>query len=187
MVLTLVLDTETTGFPMMTVKRSYHSYTESDKYDTSRMIELGFVLYDDGKEIEKYNEIVKVDFPVHNSDIHGITNKMCEKDGVDIDSVLSALNNVLSDNVTIVAHNVRFDINIILSEAHRINNVDLINKIHKCKQVCTCALAKKIFNLRYYIKLVVLYKKLFNKEINQDHRALSDVYLCAKCYFEMLK
>ena len=32
---------------------------------------------------------------------------------------------------------------------------------------------------------ITLYKKLFNKVAIQEHRALSDVKICAKCYFEL--
>ena len=188
MTYTLVIDTETTGLPKMTEKRTYYDYTESDKYDISRLLELGYVLYENKKEIKKYEKLVNVNFLIHNSDIHGITNADTIVNGVCIHDILNNLFNDIKDiDVTIVAHNIKFDINILLSEAHRYGHNDLINKINSCEQKCTCQMAKEKLRLNYYIKLVTLYKKLFHKKIIQEHRALSDVYLCSECYFQLLE
>lgn len=40
-------------------------------------------------------------------------------------------------------------------------------------------------NYHKYIKLTILYEYLFSEKCNQKHRALDDVILCSKCYFNM--
>lgn len=188
MTYTLIIDTETTGFPTMTNKRTYHDYTESEMYNTSRMLELGFIMYKDGKEIETFDKIVKVDFPIYNNDIHGITNNKSRDEGIDINDIFTLLYKTIKNkDVTIVAHNIKFDMNIILAEAYRNDHIALIEKLKQCNQICTCVLAREKLKLKYYIKLVNLYKKLFNKQIEQEHRALSDVRLCSDCYFKLIE
>lgn len=185
---TLVVDTETTGLPTLTAKRKYYSYKNSECYNDSRMIELAYIIYDEDENIvvERSN-LVKTSVRITNDNIHGITNKMTDKDGLDINEIFDLFVEDTKDKtIVIVAHNIRFDVNIILSEAHRYKRNDVINKIKNSEGICTCVLGMTVLELKYHIKLVVLHKKLFDKVVTQDHRALSDVKLCAECYFELL-
>ena len=189
MIYTLVVDTETTGLPVLTSKRNYYSYKNHESYDGSRMLELAYVIYDDEKNIvvERSN-LVKTDVRITNDDIHGITNKKIDKEGIDINDIFDLfVDDTANKEIVIVAHNIRFDTNIILSEAHRNKRNDVIDKINGSEQICTCVLGMTTLKLQCHIKLVVLYRKLFQISVVQEHRALSDVKLCADCYFELLK
>ena len=57
----------------------------------------------------------------------------------------------------------------------------------KIKLDCSMLKGQKFMKVDKYPKLEELYKHLFKKELNQDHRALSDTKACAKCYFKIKK
>ena len=49
---------------------------------------------------------------------------------------------------------------------------------------CTYELSKKILYLGSY-KLEKVYKELFKKNANQDHRAFNDAILCKDVYYKL--
>lgn len=186
---TLFIDTETTGLP---ITRNYNDYYHPENkfyYDNSRIIEIAYIIYDENKNIVKQVEhIIKPDnFNINNSHIHGITYEYALENGVDIKIAIDELYQDLSNVKTIVAHNINFDINIILSECYRLNNNIIIDKIFSINKECTMDIGKKYMNQLRNPKLIILYKFLFNKPVEQIHRALSDTKICADCYYKMLE
>ena len=101
--------------------------------------------------------------------------------------VLKQLEEDLNYVDTIVAHNLLFDYNIILSECYRLNMHTLINKLESLNKSCTMKLGRKVMGLGKYPKLSVLHEFLFQKKIVQEHRALSDVFFCLDCYIKMVE
>jgi DNA polymerase-3 subunit alpha len=182
----IFIDTETTGLPKKT-NTDYYSYENIDNYNNARMIEIGYMIYDNSDNlIREYSQLIKPDgFIINNTKIHGIEHNTALNEGKNINEVLDILEDDLSNVNYIIAHNLVFDINIILSEAYRLNKFNLINKLKKLNQECTLTLSLKMFKKRY--RLVNLYPFLFNKEIIQEHRALSDVKILVECYNEMTK
>lgn len=185
----MILDTETTGLP---ITRGFNDYYDPKHflhcYDNSRMIELGYNIYDNNDQIYEYSNIIKPDnFTITNSNIHKISHPYATYKGLLINTVLKHLQKNIKYIDVIVGHNIMFDIHILLSECYRYNFHQLAEEILKKNIVCTMKLGKQYLNLNRYPKLQDLYTTLFNTHIVQNHRATGDVELCAKCYFYMIK
>ena len=86
----------------------------------------------------------------------------------------------------IIAHNYKFDKNVLLSEIYRNNNNNsLYEKIENIDSICTMELGMKFYNKTKSLKLIDLYNNLFEKNMRQYHRASKDVDLCILCYFDL--
>lgn len=184
---TLFLDTETTGLPTTKGWGNYYNPSLTSYYDTSRLIEIAYIIYDSEKNIVKsIDYIIKpCGFEITNSKFHGITTHDAIEQGMYLSDVLKEFESDLDDVGTIVAHNINFDMNIILSECYRMKNIDIVKKIGMIERECTMEIGKTYMKSQKYPKLVDLYKHIFNKTIEQKHRALSDTQICADCYYKM--
>ena len=185
----LFIDTETTGLPKMKGFNKYYSPSLLNYYDNARIIEIGYVIFsNDNIKIKEVNVLIKPDnFIISNTPIHGITTEEAINKGTDIKIVLLELEKDLENVDTIIAHNISFDINIIFSECYRIKNTNLIEKFKLKNYICTMKLGQSFMKCKKYPKLIELHKYLFNNDIVQNHRALSDVIICYECYFEINK
>lgn len=184
---TMVFDTETSGLPIMKSFNNYHPPNHFEYYKNARLIEIAYIIYDENNNIiKKTNNLVKpCGYTINNSNIHGITHEMAMKDGKDIKYVINEMNDDLKDIDKIVAHNIKFDINILISECFGVCNTEIISKLINITKECTMKTGKQIMKNKKNPKLVELYEYLFNDKFNQEHRALSDAECCALCYFEM--
>ena len=188
----IIIDTETSGLPTKLTFDNFHHPSLLDKYDSARVIELGYIICSDSNNIiKKVDQLVKpVDFKIENSFVHGLEHDYVLSNGKDIKQVLDQFtNDILSNDIgTIIAHNINFDINIILSEYYRLgheNNKDIIAKLEEMNKEDTMKIGKDHMKTKKSPKLIELYKFLFNEEFAQDHRALSDADACLKCYFKL--
>ena len=184
---TMFLDTETNGLPELRGWGIYHEPMFLSYYDNSRIIELAYIIYNDDKTISKsVNYIIRPDgFVINNSEIHGITTDDAREYGIDIQEVFEEFESDLNDINVIIGHNIKFDLHIILSECYRYNNISLVKKINKIDKKCTMELGKIYMKSQKFPKLIELYHYLFNKSIDQEHRALTDTRICADCYYRM--
>ncbi len=178
----MFLDTETTGFSTSTNPK------EIDKFDNARLIELGYLIYNkDNCKIKEVSSLVKPqNFIIKNTFVHGITTKQALTNGLEINTVLSQFYEDLKNTDTIICHNINFDMQILLSEAFRSGNTQLYDLIESKNKLCTMEIGKKYMKSTKNPKLVELYKYLYNKEVKQDHRSLSDCIICADCYYKMV-
>lgn len=194
----IVFDTETTGLPPRPSRfKKYHDpKTEFMFYESSRVVELAYIVY-------MYDDVAKTHTTVHscaslvspnnefvitNDDIHGITQEMAVNHGRPIEDVLCDFSMAVSKADVIVAHNIDFDMNIILAEFYRAN-VDP-KHVLVIEQVCTLHLAMRTMNLTRYPRLTDLYNKLYpqiESSWKQTHRALDDTDKCAASYFALLQ
>lgn len=183
----IVLDTETTGLPITKSFNNYYDPISTKYYDSSRIIELGYIVYtQDQKELFKRSFLIKPDnFSVTNTHIHGITEKMVKKDGINMLDALEILECDLIDVTTIIAHNINFDYNVLLSECHRYNKLTLVDKIKKLKKECTMAIGQNFLNQKKFPGLQALYEHFNTTNTLKAHRALDDAIMCADCYFNM--
>lgn len=198
----LFIDIETIGFPE---KINYYNYYDPSEYnnlkyyDNARIIEVGFMIFDENcVNIKSYSSLLKLDnFTIKNTLIHGITDEDCIKNGKDFNDILNELINDIDSYDNIIAHNVLFDYNILLSEIYRIvhntsdiiyeNKIkDFLNKFENKNKKCTMEIGRIYLKTKKYPKLTELYEKLFNEPIIQDHRALSDTAICCKCYNKIM-
>lgn len=184
----LFVDTETTGLPI-TKNFKYHNPKNTKYYDNARIVEIAYIIYDDNDlKVKEVTTLIKPSgFIIENSNIHGITTEDAMNNGLDISDVLEELyDDLFQYSVNcIIAHNINFDINVILSECYRANKDYLYCSIVKINKECTMHLGKIYLKSTKNPKLNILYEYLFNKEVVQEHRALSDTKICAECYFKM--
>lgn len=187
----LVFDTETTGIPKR-VKNKYPNPRESKYYDGARLVEISWCIYNGSKCVVKRSVLVKYDDPIPNSHIHGITNEMT-KDGIEFKRIAKVFANDLRTVDTIVAHNIMFDVFVLIAELHRIGAHSVCDLLWSKQKKDTMRMGCEFLkNNRRYIKLKVLYdtlcpkntKQLFT-DANPGHRALTDVEACAMCYFKI--
>jgi DNA polymerase III epsilon subunit-like protein len=188
----LVFDTETTGLPCFAKGRQFYDPRAYKYYNTSRILSISWMVLDSKlQEVEKQTHYVYPDnFEIspESIKIHGITKEMaCEK-GIPIRAVLLALEEVLQRNSTdtLVAHNIRFDINVLKSECHRYNCASILKTLESMKLYCTMQNGKEILSLKKNPKLSELYRDLYNSDIQNAHDAEFDTLYCAKC-FQALK
>ena len=184
----LVLDTETTGFP--TYKNAHPFY--QTYYASARMIEIAYVLIDNTTHeiVKEVSFLIKDDHrdSIQNSHIHGITNEMTQEKGVYIDECFDELFEDLKLVDIIVAHNIEFDMKILLSEIYRqySKRKKLLGLLYSKNTACTMLMGLKHMEVRKFPKLIELHKHLFHEDWKQAHRALDDVEKCAKCYLQLI-
>lgn len=194
----LFLDLETNGLPQQISYNCYYSYDQISKYRTSRIVQLAYILCDinidssETKILSKKDYIIKPNgFIINNDDIHGIKHNYAALNGL---SLLEVVNNIKNDFINaelLVAHNVLFDKNVLLSELFRLELYDLINHINKIKTYCTskgCVNFTKIKFRNTYKqpKLSELYYCLFKKNIEGQHDAVHDTENLMRCFVELV-
>jgi DNA polymerase III subunit epsilon len=177
-----IFDTETTGLPSSFSKPQY-----TFNYDCARLIEIAYIIIDEEKNVmaEKSFLIIPDNFVINNSHIHGITTEMCVIGGVPIREALLEVEKDLGVCDTIVAHNLKFDENILLSECYRYKIASLIDVIEEKKKTCTMEMGKIYMKSQKNPKLTELYKHIFEQDFAQEHRAMSDTVACKDCYLQM--
>jgi len=184
----MVLDTETTGLPRM-VNGEFYPPSETQYYAFSRLVELGYVIYDaQHNEIKREALLIKPDgFNVEAAHIHGIAHEYACDNGIPIADAFKTFSADLDTVESIVAHNIQFDLNILLAECCVYKNTEISKKIESKIAICTKQLGKQFLKTESERgpRLSALYEHFFDTPANQDHRALSDVLLCARCYVKM--
>lgn len=183
----IVLDTETAGLPICKGFGNYYDPKEFDKYyNKCRLVELGYIVYEDDVEILRYeNIVIPVDFTINNSNYHHITTEKATLEGHPLTDVLDQLTKDIEGCSLIVGHNINFDIHIVLAEAYRTKSDKLVGLIKGTKSFCTMNYGKTAMGFRKVPKLTELYEYLHNEPLKQDHRALSDVLATASCYTKL--
>ena len=115
----LVFDTETTGLP---TERNA-SITETEKWP--HIVQLSYVLYDTDmkKMILCKDHIISIDPTIEITEgsiaIHGITQKICNKKGINIIDAINEFNTHLIQSDCVVGHNLSFDKRMIMVECIR--------------------------------------------------------------------
>ena len=188
MTYTIFVDVETSGLPVTVDFDTYHHPSKIGYYDNSRIVEIAYMIYDKDKTlIKQLSYIIKpTEFDIKNSHIHGITQEDAMEFGIDILDVFQEMKEDIKDVDTIISHNLRFDLNLILSECYRYNQKDIINKLKYCNHVCTMMLGRDVMKIKKRPKLIELYQHLFSETFDQKHRALSDTVACKDCYYKMI-
>ena len=190
----IVFDTETTGLPIFknTIGNAFHDPKELEYYDRSRLVEISLFKLDDQNNItNKFTKIIRpTNVELKNNfceNIHGITYDYAIANGEDLQDVLKQVYEFINDCDTLIAHNILFDNNILLSECYRLNYEELITKMETMNLVCTKELGKIKMNNYKFPKLIELFNYLYpNDNTIQHHRAESDTLMCYKCYLKMV-
>jgi len=183
------IDVETTGLPI-NINGKLPSFKDLKNYESSRLLEICLIQYENGKEIETYHQIIKYDKPILNSNIHKITNEISSEKGVPIETIVDKVIEMFMKTDYIIAHNIVFDMSIIFSEVFRYypDKIEKIRYILQNKKlICTMYTYYKFKNLKKYPKLDTLYDDLFKNERINTHTADQDTIDMAKCYYELKK
>ena len=195
--LVTVFDVETTGLPPRPskYKRYPDPMTEYTMYDKARVVELAYTMYAYDESTHKKELVRSVSclinpyeaFVIENTWIHGISHKTAVEHGYSANDVLVAFLRDVERSDKIVAHNLEFDYNIVLSECYRIG-LDPSPLLTTTKR-CTMKYEQRILGLVRFPKLVDLYNNLCGnprgEKWTQTHRALDDTEKCADVYFEL--
>jgi len=195
----LIFDTETTGLPARIPgfhndqSKSYYDPTDNSKYDSSRLCQIAWVYIEkfnvDKLKDAKINSYIRkpLDFKINNSEFHGITTKIAKEKGLLFSKILSCKNLKYDlDNADyIIAHNVMFDVHILLNELYRLDYMNtyqkLMNKYENGQLICTCEMGRNICKIstkyRSYKlpKLQELYFHYFGEYPKIAHTADADV------------
>ena len=144
------------------------------------------------KIISKKDYIIKPNgFIINNDDIHGIKHNYASLNGIEFNKVAELIKPDFMNAELIVAHNISFDKNVLLSELFRIECNDLINHINKIKYYCTSRGCLNVTRIKFrntykQPKLSELYYYLFNKNIEGQHDAIFDTENLMLCFIELV-
>jgi len=183
----LFLDTETTGLPDTHNLRwgVYPYYKNLDKYSNARIVQFSMLITDKQFKFEDVKDYIikREGFDITNEKFHGITNDISDNTGVSFDTVaVEIFYEQLKKVSHIIAHNVAFDVGVIKSELYRRNLHYIIDELDKKTLLCTMKHMKpilKIINQYGNYKnpsLNEIYKYNFNKDVENAHNSLYDVY-----------
>jgi len=182
----LFIDIETTGLP----KNWKGTYRDSNNWP--RLVQLAWIIGDEkGNIISQRDYIIKPQnflIPDDASKIHKISTSKAMQEGTDIKIVLEQFNQAVIEVDYIVAHNLKFDINVVASELYR-NDMGII--LFERKKICTMESSVNYCKLNgnygyKYPKLEELYRKLFNATFNEVHNASADVRATFKCFYKLI-
>lgn len=205
----LVFDTETTGLPesRMVNPDTLHLWPH--------IVQFSYIIYDTclNEIITISDSIIKVKKDIIISDesikFHGITNKISDRKGVELDSILEVFFEELQNVDVLVGHNISFDINMLKIELlrlicssnielqynerkmyryylHCLTNHNVVCTIKESVDVC-CLKAVDKFGKEYfkYPKLTELHQVLFNSEPNNLHNSLYDIMITLRCFMKL--
>lgn len=181
----LFVDTETTGLP--------DDFNTLSSYKNLRLVQVAWIIYDNsGRKLSKRDFIVKpegYEIPDNSTRIHKISTSYAISCGKSLNKVLIELNSAIRSCSYIIAHNLNFDYNILLSEFNRIH---LSTTIKNLTKICTmesttdyCAIVTPRGNK--WPSLAELNKKIFHEEIVEAHNAAVDIEATAKCFWYLKK
>ena len=186
----LIFDTETTGLP----KNFKAPITDTENWP--RCIQIAWQLHDyDGSLIECKDFLIQptgFEIPYQSEKIHGISTALAISDGRSLKEVMNEFKNVLLKTKVLVGQNLKFDLNIIGCEFHRLkieNNLFKIPILDTCTET-TALLCKIPGGRRGKFKLPTLselHLHLFNEKFKEAHNATADVEATARCFFELAR
>ena len=191
----MTFDVETTGLPVKYAKvdkKSLHLWPQ--------IVQLSWVIYDDvTNKITNVNDhIVKVKHvPEATSKIHRITTEISQNMGKSIKSVMKIFAADWEKSHIIVAHNKRFDLNLIGVESMRVFDGENIFKNSGKIEYCSMAYGYYNTDLTYMCKtrkklikknptLMELHETLFDSLPQNLHNAFIDILVCFRCTYQMI-
>jgi len=174
-----ILDTETNGLP------------DKNDYSKVSMLELAYVIVDlDMNIIKEKNFIVKGKFKVPEiiTQLTGITKEMTNEKGRPLEYVAKEFYKDLKDCEFVVAHNLRFDYNVLKKEL-KTQKKYYVDEFCSKIQLCSLAMFRKELPkplIRNH-KLQTIYNHLNPEPFVQTHRALDDVHMIINSFNRLNK
>ena len=207
----IIFDTETTGLP-----KSRQSLV-TDTKEWPHIVQFSYIIYDTtANKLEKVEDFIiklaaEIDIPEESSKIHGITKEISNERGVSIKEVIDKFMVDLSNCNLLIAHNLEFDMNVLIVELIRMNKIarlieddesmELNNsnyeKITKIEKYCTMKETEKKCNIKAVSKTGKEYTKyptlgelhyyLFRSYPKNLHNSLNDILICLRCFYMLQK
>ena len=202
----LIFDTETTGLPKTKLLQELELWPH--------IVQLSYLVFDTDLNniiiqkdwIIKISNDIIIDEEV--SKIHGITNEISSKKGIDLKKCFRQFLNDIEKVDMVIGHNINFDINIVkvellriigsmrISQKIKMNYKKYLYSITNYKNYyCTmqesielCSIEKTTtFGKKYlkYPKLSELHEKLFNCTPNHLHNSYNDVLITLRCFIKL--
>ncbi len=186
----LIFDTETTGLP----KKWNAPITDVNNWP--RAVQIAWQLHDEmGKLVEHQDFLIRpngFNIPYDAEQIHGISSELAEEQGKDLEEVLEYFNIALEKSKFVVGQNVRFDLNIMGCEFHRLgiktelNNMPVLDTCTE-KTALLCLIPGGRGGKFKLPTLTELHQKLFKSSFNEAHNATADVEATTRCFFELVR
>jgi len=184
----IVLDVETSGLPTGIKYGRFPHYTQLSNYDSARIVSISWIVCKCDTVLQQSYYVVKPkDFIISDESIaiHGITNEYAKENGLDFERVMEELRPWVECTNGIVAHNINFDSNVILSELYRHKMIDFVDAFKGRNFICTMKKGKEFMNYHKNPKLSELHEFLYNEPIENAHNAQADTYYCYRCFIKM--
>lgn len=178
----IFLDLETTNLAPRD-KNGYCAYTELEKYNSCRIIQIYMCLYNNNIVIDEIYTFIdpKMLIPDKAKEITGITDELVKNKKFTKEYIYK-IKTFLSLGNIIIGHNIDFDINILASELYRLEEKELAKTLFNKKRFCTMKNAYKIQKGGKFVKLETLYSSFYTEKIGTAHDAKTDVLMCIKLY-----
>jgi len=207
----LVFDTETTGLPQTGIMNPETLIL------WPHIVQFSYIIYDTELNdiVLSQDHIVKmrdITIPEESTKIHGITNKMSNRKGEELETILREFFCCLRKADVVVGHNVRFDINmvkiellrLIFSNDSRFTETDKtsykfnLHFLTNYKDICcTCAsrdsiqlcsiyaINKNGVSYKKFPKLFELHEKLFECVPKNLHNSFNDILVTLRCFMKL--
>lgn len=186
----LVFDTETTGLP----KRFNAPASDTDNWP--RCIQIAWQLHDqDGRLVENKDYLIQPEgfnIPFDAEKIHGISTELAMEKGVPIEQMMKEFMQVLDKVKFVVGQNLKFDLNIMGAEFHRLGMADPLpsmSLLDTCTETTAnlCQITGGRGGRFKLPTLTELHQELFNEPFSEAHNATADVEATARCFFELIR
>ena len=186
----LIFDTETTGLP----KRWDAPITDTDNWP--RCIQIAWQLHDAmGVCIEHQDYLISPDgfnIPYDAEKIHGISTELASKEGIALTEMLEKFKIALGKTKFIVGQNVKFDLNIMGAEFHRMaldNTLQVLPVLDTCTEQTAqlCQIPGGRGGRFKLPTLTELHQHLFQVPFGEAHNATADVEATTRCFFELIR
>jgi DNA polymerase III subunit epsilon len=185
----LFCDTETTG------KVDFRASSLASHQP--HIVQLGALLTeDDGVERGVLDVIIKPDgweVPAEAAAVHGITTEIANRCGIPLICALSVFSNLLACADLLIAHNIDFDVSVLLTAFDRLKKEAGADRIGSVQRFCTmrattqlCRLPGKFGDFKWP-KLNEAHRHLFNEDVQGAHDAMTDVRACKRIFFAVYR
>lgn len=198
----LVFDTETTG-----LLPKGKSLKNDVLHLFPHIVQFSYIIYEiKSNQIIKMRDFIiklpsEVTISTESIKIHGITNEISQREGVNIENVIDEFIEDFTKVNMIVAHNISFDLMVLRADIMRMMGTsDIYTEFEKSLNVskklyCTMQESIDVCNIKAYYKdgreyvkfpkLSELHEKLFQTIPQNLHNSMNDVIVCLRCFYKM--
>lgn len=165
----------------------------SDVENWPRIAQIAWQIYNENEElVSEFSSMIKPDGWTIPKEQFFIDNNMsterCEKEGVDIKPVLDKFIEDVGNSKYLIAHNMKFDENVVGAEMIRAG----VSFREEPSKLCTmqestnyCKMQPFRYGTYKWPTLLELHEKLFDEGFDGAHDAMADVKAAARAFFEL--